>query len=195
MRSKLALATLALSVTLAAAALAGATMREDGVHIEPWFKNPNSFLILAEDAQEAKAAGKGLVVIWEQKGCDTCQRLHEVNFADAKLAGYIKDRFDVLVMNLYGEVEVTDFDGAKLAEKELAAKHRVNFTPTTIFFDAKGAEQFRLPGYMAPFTYLSGYVFVAEKGTDNPEFKGMLPRWLKANGEKVRSILGRGPEG
>jgi len=180
------------ALTLALPAAAGTIHREDGIHTEAWFQN-QSFMDLKEEAGEAAKAGKGFVLVWEQPGCGSCQKLHEVNFQDPKLIDYIGRGFTVMSMNMYGEVEVTDFDGEKLAEKELAFKHKVQFTPTTIFFDAKGQELFRMPGYLSPFFYLAGFVYVAEKGYADPEFRGMFPRWSKTKGERVREIYGAGP--
>ncbi len=187
----------ALLVMLTAAVMASparADLRPDGIHTEPWFLN-QSFMLLKEDLDEAVADGKkGLVLIWEQEGCGSCERTHEVNFAKKSLVDYISKNFAVMSMNMYGEVMVTDFDGEKMPEKNLAQKMRVNFSPTTVFFNEKGEEVFRIPGYFKPFYYLAGFVYVAEKGYDDPDHRGMFPRWLKAHREQVQAIYG-GPPG
>lgn len=187
------LAPLLLMAVTAMSASAATIHREDGVHTEAWFNN-QSFMELRDDAKEAAAQNKGFVIIWEQPGCSTCQRLHEVNFQHPKLIDYIGGRFSVMVMNMFGEVPVTDFDGAVLPEKDLAFKHKVSFTPTTIFFDAGGKELFRMPGYFKPYFYLAGFVFVAESGFADEATRGMFPRWLQANGGKVKAAFGGGPE-
>ena len=53
--------------------------RDDGIHTQPWIRSL-TFLDLKEDLTEAKKAGKGLVVLFEQPGCVSCKRLHEVNY-------------------------------------------------------------------------------------------------------------------
>lgn len=168
--------------------------RGDGIHTEAWFNNA-SFLDLKDDLAEAAKAGKGFVLIWEQPGCATCQQLHDVNFREKRLVDWIKANYAVMTMNMFGEVEVTDFDGEKLAEKALAEKHKVHFTPTTIFFDEQGKEVFRLPGYFKPYFYLAGFVFTRDKGYADAEVRGMFPRWLQAKGAKVKDIFGAPPEG
>lgn len=188
----LRLASLLLVAAIAWPASAATIHREDGVHTENWFNN-QSFMELKEDARDAAAQEKGFVVIWEQPGCGSCQRLHEVNFQHPKLIDYIGRRFSVMVMNMFGEVPVTDFDGEVMPEKDLAFKHKVSFTPTTIFFDAEGKELFRMPGYFSPYFYLAGFVFVAERGFADEAARGMFPRWLQANGPKVRAAFGGGP--
>ena len=55
-------------------------------------------------------------------------------FRAAAIADYVKTNFEVLQLNIIGSRKVTDFDGAELSEKELAAKYGVRFTPTFQFF-------------------------------------------------------------
>ncbi len=191
---RLAVAAMLAALMLAFGTSARAEPRGDGIHTEVWFNN-TSFLDLKEDLAEATQAGKGFVLIWEQPGCSSCQRLHDVNFQDRKLVDYVQANFAVMTMNMFGEVEATDFDGEVLPEKDLAAKHRVQFTPTTIFFDEAGNEVFRLPGYFKPYFYLAGFVFAKEKGYADEAARGMFPRWMQANGDKVRAAYGGGPEG
>lgn len=144
---------------------------DDGLYVQDWFVS--SFLDLRDDLAEATKSGKRLVIIWEQKGCSYCRDLHTVNFADDKVRGWIKDRYAVIQLNLWGSREVTDFDGEVLAEKDLARKYRVNFTPTLSFLPEsvaemggrKGAdaEVARMPGYFRNFHFLSMFEYVWDK--------------------------------
>lgn len=144
---------------------------DDGLYRQDWFLN--SFLDLREDLAEATKAGKRFAVIWEQKGCPYCRDIHTVNLADDKVREYIKQRFAVLQLDLWGSREVTDFDGEVMAEKDLARKYRINFTPTIQFFPetvaemkgAKGAdaEVSRMPGYFRNFHFLSMFEYVWDK--------------------------------
>lgn len=184
----------ALAASLAVAPLPALAMdKGDGIHTESWFKN-DSFLILADDVAEAAAKGKLLAIIWEQEGCGACQRLHDVNLQEEPVKAYLQQHFDLMTMNMYGEMEVTDFDGEKLPEKDLAFKQQVNFTPTTIFFDETGKEVFRMPGYGAPFFWLAAFVYVNEKGYADAEHRGMFPRWTKANRDTLVKAYGSEPK-
>lgn len=165
----------------------------DGIHTEDWFHN-QSFGDLRDDVAEAAAEGKLLAVVWEQQGCGSCERLHEVNFQDPALRAYLEKHFRMMTLNMYGEVGMTDIDGEELAEKDLAAKSMVNFTPTTIFYDAAGAEVFRLPGYFSPYYYLAGFVYAVEKGYEDPETRGMFARWAKARRDHLVQIYGSEPK-
>jgi thioredoxin-related protein len=147
-------------------------INDDGLYTQDWFKT-DSFLILKEDLAEAKAKGKRLAILWEQKGCPYCRDLHAVNLGDAKTSAYIKERFEIIQLNLWGAREVEDFDGQKLAEKDLARKYRINFTPTIQYFPETAAEMqgkkgeevevARMPGYFRPFHFISMFEYVAEK--------------------------------
>ncbi|MEW5728696.1 MAG: thioredoxin family protein [Pseudomonadota bacterium] len=144
---------------------------DDGLYRQDWFLN--SFLDLRDDLAEATKGGKRFVIIWEQKGCPYCRDIHTVNLADDKVRDYIKQRFSVLQLDLWGSREVTDFDGEVMAEKDLARKYRINFTPTIQFFPetvaemkgAKGAdvEVSRMPGYFRNFHFLSMFEYVWDK--------------------------------
>lgn len=166
----------------------------DGIHTEDWFKN-TSFGALGDDVAEAAEQGKLLAVVWEQEGCGSCKRLHEVNFQDTALRAYLEDNFDMMTMNMYGEVEVSAPGGAAMPEKDLAADLAINFTPTTIFYDGAGQEVFRVPGYSPPFYYLAAFVYVKEKGYQDEEHRGMFARWTKANRQKLETIYGGPPKG
>ncbi len=166
-----------LAASLAFAAAAGEVpLRPDGLHTQPWFKTL-SFLDQGEDVAEARGKGKLLVVLFEQPGCASCERLHEVNFADPDLVAYIKRHFEVIQINLYGEVAVTRPDGSETNEKGLAQEFRIHFTPTTVFLDEQGAEVFRVPGYFRPAHYRAAFEYVVDRAWQRGE---LFPRWLKA---------------
>lgn len=160
-------------------AAAEPAMGDDGLYKQDWFVQ--SFLELAEDLAEATAKKKRLVLLWEQRGCPYCLDLHRINLADAKTTAYIKERFAVIQLNLWGDREVTDFDGEKLREKDFARKYRINFTPTLQFFpetadEMKGkkgpdAEVARMPGYFRPFHFISMFEYVHEKRYAHQDFQ------------------------
>jgi thioredoxin-related protein len=163
---------------------------EDGLHIQEWFHD--SFLDLSEDLQEAQEQGKRLVIFWEQRGCPYCKRAHEINFRIPTMVNYIEKNFMVLQLNLWGDREVTDFDGEKLSEKKLAEKYSILFTPTLQFFPEnlekvagkKGsdAEVVRIPGYFKPFHFFFLFHYAFDKGYEKqPSFQ----RWLSNIGREL----------
>ncbi len=134
MRRLLALAcALALALPLSAAELG-----DDGLHKPDWLRD--TFKDLREDLAEANAEGKRLLVIVEQRGCIYCTEMHEKVFPDPKVDALIRDSYFVVQMNLFGDVEVTDFDGTALSEKDMAVRWGVVFTPTMLFLPEEVAE-------------------------------------------------------
>ena len=164
---------------------AEAVLTDDGLYRQPWFLE--SFLELADDLDGATKAGKRFAVMWELRGCPYCKETHLVNFAKPEITNFIKDRFEILQLNIIGSREVTDFDGAKLSEKALAQKYGVRYTPTIQFFPdtvaglaakaPKDREVQRIQGYLAPPAFLTMFRFVSERAYE----KGSLRDYLKAN--------------
>jgi len=113
-------------------ASAEAMLTDDGLYREPWFLE--SFLELADDLKGATDQGKRFAIMWELKGCPYCKQTHLVNFAKPEIESFVKQRFEILQLNIIGSREVTDVDGEKLPEKRMAAKYGVRFTPTFQFF-------------------------------------------------------------
>ena len=164
------------------AAAAEPAIGEDGLYHEPWFLQ--SFLDLREDLESAAAGGKRLAIMWELRGCPYCRETHLVNFAEAGIASYIRDNFEVLQLNLVGSRKVIDFDREELAEKDLARKYGIRFTPTFQFFppsaeglqtkEAMAREVARAPGYLKPPHFLAMFRFVRDRAYERGSFRDFL---------------------
>ncbi len=105
---------------------------EDGLYHQRWFQL--SFLNLRDDFAEAKAAGKRFAIIFEQRGCPYCIKLHTEVLAQRYINDYMRENFAVLQLDIWGAREVTDFDGKVFSERALAERWGVIFTPTIVFF-------------------------------------------------------------
>ncbi|MEK7191515.1 MAG: thioredoxin fold domain-containing protein [Pseudomonadota bacterium] len=128
--------------------------------IPAWFKQ--SFLDLREDARGAAAGGKHLLVYFGQPGCPYCAELFNNNFSQLHIVEYTRRHFDAIDINMWGDREVTDFTGRTLTEKALAAKLKVWFTPTILFFDGQGRQVLRINGYYPPHQFFAALQYVAE---------------------------------
>ncbi len=168
-----------------------ATLSDGGLHVQPWFTD--SFLILAEDVADAHSEGKRVAVMFEQKGCPYCKEMHEVNLAVPEISTFIREKFSVIQLNLWGAREVTDLDGKAMEERDLARRWRVNFTPTIVFLPtpdeiAKGeTEVTRMPGYFKPFHFLSMFEYVDQSAYTDQNFQRYLQekfKRLEAEGKK-----------
>lgn len=162
-----------------------AEIGDDGLHKQPWMRE--TFKDLAEDLEEANAEGKRLVLFFEQRGCIYCRKMHEEVFSDPGISDYIGENFFVVQMNIYGDVEVVDFDGESLSEKEMARKWRVMFTPNIVFLPeevpegqtAVEAAVAVMPGAFGKGTTLDMFTWVAES------------RYLLDNGEDFQRYHAR----
>lgn len=105
---------------------------EDGIYHQAWFVQ--SFLDLREDHDEAKSAGKRFAIVFEQRGCIYCTKMHTEVLALKYVNDYVRENFAIVQLDLWGSREVTDFDGTRLPEKKLAERWGVLFTPTVVFF-------------------------------------------------------------
>lgn len=165
-----------------AQAHAAAVMTEDGIYRQPWFID--SLLELADDLDTAAGKNKRFLMMWELKGCPYCRDTHLINFARADIESYVKERFDVLQLNIRGDREVTDFDGEKLPEKKLAQKYGLRGTPSFQFFPERSAglgakaprerEVLRMQGYLEPDAFKRMFVFVAERAYERGSFRDYL---------------------
>lgn len=142
---------------------------DDGLHKQPWMRD--TFKDLREDLDEANAEGKRLVLFFEQRGCIYCRAMHEEVFVDPKISDYIDENFFVVQLNLHGDIEVTDFDGESLTEKDMARKWRVLFTPNIVFLpeevpegvSAVDAAVAVMPGAFGKGTTIDMFTWVKEK--------------------------------
>jgi thioredoxin-related protein len=164
-------------------ARAAAVMTDDGFYREDWFLD--SFLELADDLKSTAAAHKQLAVMWEQAGCPYCRDTHLINFAQKSIEAYIRDHFEVIQLNLHGSRIVTDFDGEKLGERQLAAKYGVRGTPVIQFFPDKDnlgqkapleREVNRIQGYVPPRGFLIMFAFVADHAYERGSLRDYLRR-------------------
>lgn len=155
---------------LVAGPVAAVTMGDDGLHKTEWMRD--TFKDLSEDLEEANAEGKRLMLIIEQRGCIYCKKMHEEIFVVPEIDQYIHDNFFVVQINMFGDVEVTDFDGTTLPEKDMVKRWNALFTPTILFFgpadpgDVSAAEAVvaTMPGAFGRHTTLNMFKWVVEEG-------------------------------
>lgn len=174
-----------LAALLLALPLWAAELGDDGLYKTDWMRD--TFKDLREDLEEANAEGKRLALIFEQRGCVYCDKMHKEVFPRPEIARMIKDNYFVVQLNLHGDIEVTDFDGETLSEKDMARKWGILFTPTVMFLPEEVAEDATapqvavavMPGAFGAGTTLDMFTWVAEK------------RYLLDNGEDFQRYHAR----
>lgn len=160
----------------AGAGAGAAELGDDGLHKAPWMRD--TFKDLGEDLAEATAEGKRLMVLIEQRGCIYCRKMHEEVFVDPEVEAVIEENFFVVQINMFGDVEVTDFDGTTLPEKDMVRRWGALFTPNMLFFPedvpsdstASAAAVATMPGAFGKWTTLNMLTWIVEHGyeTDEP---------------------------
>ncbi len=162
-----------------------ATMGDDGLHKADWMHD--TFKDLREDLEEANAEGKRLMLIIEQRGCIYCKKMHEEVFVDPDIESLLQDKFFVVQLNMFGDVEVTDFDGTSRSEKEIIQSWGMLFTPTMMFFpeeveEGKTAPQAavaQMSGAFGKGTTFNMLQWILEEGyTSGEPFQKYLQRKL-----------------
>ncbi|SHE75130.1 Thioredoxin-like domain-containing protein [Ruegeria intermedia] len=152
-----------------------AELGDDGLHKAPWMRD--TFKDLREDLEEANAEGRRLMVIVEQRGCIYCRKMYEEVFVIPEIEQLLAERFFVVQINMFGDVEVTDFDGTVLPEKDMVKRWGALFTPTIYFFPqdvpegvtAAQAAVATMPGAFGRWTTFNLLNWVLEKGYDGDE--------------------------
>lgn len=160
---------LALFAAMLITSAAGAVeIGDDGLHKPTWFMD--TFKDLPEDAAEAAADGKRILLVVEQRGCVYCRDMHENTFPDPRINAMLEDNYYPIQLNLHGDTEIVDTDGEALSEKQAVRKWGVLFTPTLIFLPpeldpSKSAIQQAvavMPGAFGPGTTLDMMTWVWE---------------------------------
>jgi len=152
-----------------------ANIGEDGLHKQDWFSL--TFKDVAEDIEAANEEGKRLVLIFEQRGCIYCAKMHEEILSDPEVSDYLKANYKIVQINMFGDEEVVDLDGDVITEKTAARKWGFVFTPTMVFLPdevpegktVSEAAVATMPGAFGKWTFLNMFKWVKEKGYESDE--------------------------
>ncbi len=145
-------------------AIAAPSLEPGGLYSEPWLLKTAGQL--GTDFVLAEKANKNFAIVWEMRSCPWCKVLHTENFAREDIADYVQKNFAIVQLNLRGRREITDIDGEKLPEAELALKYGIHSTPMFQFFKqgGPGGPEVGRAGYLRPGEFLTLLHFVRERG-------------------------------
>ena len=152
-----------------------------------WFKD--SFLNLKEDIAEAQKNGKRVMLMFTQDNCPYCSALVDRNLSQRQIEATLKEKFDVIAINLWGDREVVGLDGKLYTEKTYSAALKIQFTPSLFFFDEKGNTILRLNGYVPPPRMQAALDWVSGRQEHTTSFRDFIaarevPK--QASGEMIR---------
>jgi thioredoxin-related protein len=148
-------------------------------HVLPdWFKS--SFLNFQEDVDEARRAGRHVLVFLDLNDCPYCARTLDENFHRGDNSEYLRKNFDVIAVNIKGSQEVTWIDQATYTEKDLAIKLKVVGTPALVFIDPDGKKVLQLNGYRTPPTLRHALEYVHLKEYRQQSLSAYIEKRQKA---------------
>ena len=122
-----------------------------------------TLLELPDDAVQAAKAGKRLLLYFGQVGCPYCKELMQTSFTQKAIVDKVAKHFLPIAFNLFGDREVTWFDGKVRSEKEFAKHLKVQFTPTLLLLDEKGNVIARINGYYPPHRFSAALDYAAQR--------------------------------
>jgi thioredoxin-related protein len=131
-----------------------AGMENPGYYEKPdWFKQ--SFMDLPDDLEDAQTNRKRLILYFHQDGCPYCKKLLDINFKQQDIVEKMKQHYEILDINMWGDRSMRLPSGEEVTEKEFAQRLKVMFTPTLIALKPDGDSLFRINGYYAPDKFLA----------------------------------------
>lgn len=150
--------TLAAAQPVGAASAAGEAPRGVPYTLPDWFKP--SFLDLREDVKEARARGRNVMLFLHLDNCPYCARMLKENFESGPNRDFMQKHFDVIAVNVRGNLDVTWVDGTAYTELTLARHLKAVATPTIVFLGPDGRIVVQLTGYQDPATLRSTLQYV-----------------------------------
>lgn len=143
MRSLLSWLSAAFLALVALDAVAAGTDRDPYTH----FFN-QTLGDFTEELATARAEGKqGILIFFEMDECPFCQRMKETVLNQQQVQEYYRKHFLNFAVDVEGDVEVVDFEGRAMSQKDFAFKvNRVRATPVFAFYDLNGKQVARFTG-------------------------------------------------
>jgi len=122
-----------------------------------------TLLDLPDDAAQGAKSGKRLLLYFGQQGCPYCKELMQTSFTQKAIVDKAAKHFVAIGFDLFGDREVTWFDGKPRPEKELAKFLKVQFTPTVLLLDEKGNTIARINGFYPPHRFSAALDYSIER--------------------------------
>jgi thioredoxin-related protein len=131
------------SLLLAPVADITAATRDPGEHFfDQSLGNFSDELEMARDEDK-----KGILIMFEMDECPFCHRMKTRVLNQVEVQDYFKQHFLIYTVDIEGDVEIADFQGNTMKEKDFAFKqHKVRATPVFGFFDLEGNMVTRFTG-------------------------------------------------
>jgi len=101
-----------------------------------------------EELEAAREQGKkGVLIFFEMDECPFCHRMKETVLNQPEVQEYYGKHFLSFAVDVEGDVEIVDFEGRTMPQKDFAFKvNRVRATPVFAFYDLSGKQLARFTG-------------------------------------------------
>jgi thioredoxin-related protein len=158
-----------------------------------WFKT--TFMEFADDIDEATEEGRHVMIYFHQNGCPYCAKLVEDNFHDEAIVAKLKEHFDVIETNMWGDRDLVDWEDREFTEKQFSAFMKVQFTPTVIFLDSNSKVVLRLNGYQSITKFHTVLDFISTNSYKKQSFASFVNAQKKNTGGKLNDnkLFGASP--
>lgn len=101
----------------------------------------------SEELAAAREQGKkGVLLFFEMDECPFCHYMKENVLNQPEVQAYFRENFLSFAVDIKGDVEITDFKGRNLSQKDFSETSRVRATPVFAFYDLDGNEVHRHTG-------------------------------------------------
>jgi thioredoxin-related protein len=116
------------------------------VDLQAATRDPGSYFFdqslgdFSEELQVARDEGKkGILIMFEMDECPFCHRMKSRVLNQVAVQDYFQTHFQIYTVDIEGDVEIADFKGQPIKEKDFAFRHfKVRATPVFAFFDLDG---------------------------------------------------------
>ena len=95
---------------------------------------------LSEELQLARDQGKkGVLLFFEMDECPFCHYMKSTVLNQPDVQAYFREHFLSFPVDIEGDIEIVDFEGRTMTQKDFAFKiNRVRLTPVFAFYDLEG---------------------------------------------------------
>lgn len=141
---------LSLTFILCLTLLSSMTFAEGARDPYQYFFN-ETFGDFTEELANARAQGKqGIMIFFEMDECPFCHYMKKNVLNQPEVQSYFREHFLLFPVDIEGDVEITDFAGEQMPQKDFAfKKNRVRATPVIAFYDLDGKPIHRHTGKTA----------------------------------------------
>lgn len=123
---------------------------------------------------------KPLIVFFEQKDCQACDRLHKKIFPRPMTQEQIK-KFDVVQLDMWSKDKITTPAGKRTAARKWAKKLGITYAPSAVLFD-EGKEVIRMEAFLKAFHVQSVMDYVSSGGYKT---QPSLQRFIQARADSL----------